>query len=282
VQYDKSSKWLIQHHGDSVLRLAGIDGIESWTPLQAEVVHPRKLPDGLLEVRFRGRAELDLFLLEISAYPKKELAEQLTRGALLVLLDRGQPPEVICLVLHPRGRVRVPRRLVLQSPRQNTRIGVSWRVVDLWKLPADRLLALDDVGVVPWVPLTMFRGRPEPVFHRCRGIIDRSAPPDEHESLLAVARIFASLRYNDPGILRIFGGHEAMIEFPAVREVVAEKLHESIRRLLQVRFGHSPDDIDADLQTIDDDEKLIELVASAGGAADLDEFRRELLRMHVR
>jgi hypothetical protein len=48
--YDKSGKWLIQHHGDSILRLAGVRDIESWTPLQAEPVLARRLPDGLTEV----------------------------------------------------------------------------------------------------------------------------------------------------------------------------------------------------------------------------------------
>jgi hypothetical protein len=33
--YDRSSKWLIQHHGDSILRLAGLTGLVSWKPLQA-------------------------------------------------------------------------------------------------------------------------------------------------------------------------------------------------------------------------------------------------------
>ncbi len=28
-EYDKSGKWLIQHHGDSILRLAGVDDIET-------------------------------------------------------------------------------------------------------------------------------------------------------------------------------------------------------------------------------------------------------------
>jgi hypothetical protein len=36
-KYDKSSKWLIQHHGDSILRMAGFREIESWKPLQAEL-----------------------------------------------------------------------------------------------------------------------------------------------------------------------------------------------------------------------------------------------------
>jgi hypothetical protein len=54
--YDKSSKWLIQHHGDSILRLAGIRDIESWKPLQAELVQPRQLPDGLIEAQLRGQS----------------------------------------------------------------------------------------------------------------------------------------------------------------------------------------------------------------------------------
>ncbi len=48
--YDKSSKWLIQHHGDSMLWLAEVKNIRAWRPAQAKLVQPRRLPDGLLEV----------------------------------------------------------------------------------------------------------------------------------------------------------------------------------------------------------------------------------------
>jgi len=30
--YDKSTKWLIQHDGDAILRLAGVRAIAAWTP----------------------------------------------------------------------------------------------------------------------------------------------------------------------------------------------------------------------------------------------------------
>ena len=40
--YDKSSKWLIQHHGDSMLRLAKVERIAAWRPAQAEVVQPTR------------------------------------------------------------------------------------------------------------------------------------------------------------------------------------------------------------------------------------------------
>jgi len=44
--YDKSSKWLVQHHGDSMLWLARVRNVRAWRPAPAEVVQPRRLPMG--------------------------------------------------------------------------------------------------------------------------------------------------------------------------------------------------------------------------------------------
>src|SRR6516164_4041808 len=103
-KYDKSSKWLIQHHGDSILRMAGVHDIAAWTPLQAEPVQPRRLPDGLLQVRRRARPTPRLFVLEISTYPYARLAKQAAEDALLVYLERGTVPGVVALILHPKGK----------------------------------------------------------------------------------------------------------------------------------------------------------------------------------
>ena len=107
--YDKSSKWLIQHHGDSMLRLAKVERIAAWRPAQAEVVQPRQLPDGLLEVRLEGEPQDDLFLIEVATYPERRVADQLTGDLMLAYLDRGQLPEAVTLVLRPKGKYRVPR-----------------------------------------------------------------------------------------------------------------------------------------------------------------------------
>ena len=61
-QYDKSSKWLIQHYGDSILRLAGVRDFLTWRPLAAELVRatPRVqfvLNHGGLHIPF-GQADL--------------------------------------------------------------------------------------------------------------------------------------------------------------------------------------------------------------------------------
>jgi hypothetical protein len=46
---DRSAKWLLEHHGDSVLRLGGVRGFTAWRSVRPELTHPRQLPDGLTE-----------------------------------------------------------------------------------------------------------------------------------------------------------------------------------------------------------------------------------------
>jgi hypothetical protein len=120
---------LIQHHGDSILRLAGLTNVSFWRPLQAEVVQPRRLPDGLLEVRLAGETEADLFLLELATYPDRRVAEQIVRDTMLVYLDRGVLPETLVVVLCPKGNARVEEEVELRSPRGWTRNLTGIRVV---------------------------------------------------------------------------------------------------------------------------------------------------------
>ena len=77
-RYDRSSKGIIQHHGRQILRLAGVRDVVSCRALQAEVVQPRQLPDGLLEVQLAGKNTADLHLVEISTY--REAAYSSTIG----------------------------------------------------------------------------------------------------------------------------------------------------------------------------------------------------------
>src|SRR6266404_4953881 len=114
-EFDRGGKWLIQHHGDSILRLARVPEIFTWRPLQAEVVQPRQLPDGLLEVQFKGLADPALFILELATYPEPRLSEQVTRALMLTYLDRRALPEIVTVILHPRGSYRSPGALELKS-----------------------------------------------------------------------------------------------------------------------------------------------------------------------
>ena len=295
-EYDKSSKWLIQHHGDSILRLAGVEGIEAWRPLQAEVVQPRQLPDGLIETRLRGKADLDLFVLEIATYPEARLNEQVVRDMMLVFLDRGVIPDVIVLVLHPKGNLQAADSLEQTSPGGMTRRQVHWKVIPLWTVPAEELLKAQDVGLIPWVPLTMFEGPPEPIFEKCLARINAEAAPEERENLLAVTQVLASLRYNEARLFQLLGGRDAMIESPLLQELKTEWTREAAQKawreaaqmteretrrrtiveFLVARFGTESEGVSAQLETIDDDIRLKQLVKLAATCPDLESFRNHL------
>lgn len=160
-EYDKSSKWLIQHHGDSILRMAGVNDIESWTPLQAELVQPRQLPDGVLSVVERGQPGPDVYILEIASFPDARVPSQAIRDAVLGFLERNILPEVVVLFLHAKGNVPAADSIEVRSRKGLTTLKLSWRAVKLWELPAQDLLATGDVGLVPWAPLAKHSEAPE-------------------------------------------------------------------------------------------------------------------------
>src|SRR6266851_7743359 len=138
--YDRSSKWLIEHHGDAILRLGGVENIRSWRAVHAELVQPKQIPDGLLEGRLADRAEPSLFVVEISTYPRQSNYEQALRDALIVYLGRGKLPELLTVILRPESNKRVSGTHEVASAEGWTRLRLKWRVVKLWTVPAQQLL----------------------------------------------------------------------------------------------------------------------------------------------
>jgi hypothetical protein len=273
-EYDKSSKWLIQHHGDSILRLAGLRDIVSWKALQAELVQSRRLPDGLLEVRTH-EDEPDHYVLEIATYPEARVVKQVARDTALVFLDRDIIPEVLVLFLRPRGNVDAVGGAAMRSRRGWTNWPLSWKVVKLWELNGAELLAAGEIGLVPWVPLTLFDDPPESIVRQCRDRIDRDASPNEHENLLAVTQLLARLRYNNETLFQILGGPKAMIESPLLQELKAEWERENIAKVLEARFGVAGQVLGSDLNVIDED-RLDDLLKLAATCRSLASFRKKL------
>jgi hypothetical protein len=292
--YDKSSKWLIQHHGDSILRLAGIEKIAAWRPAQAEVVQPRQMPDGLLEVRLESEDRDDLFLLEVATFPERRVTKQLMRDLMLVYLDRGELPEAVTLVLRPKGKYQIPRACKLRSRRGLSSCRLKWHVVELWTVPAEDLLRAGDIGLIPWIPLTRFLDPPELMMERCRAEIETAAPASEKANLLAVTQVLAFLRYNSIELLQVLGGEKVMLEIPfleqivrersreatreAARKAVCETAHSYIAEFLEARFGEIPGDLLEAIESVVDETQLKALVRSAGACPDLAAFRQAIPR----
>ena len=282
--YDRSSKWLIQHYGKSLLRLAGFETIEEWRAVQAEVVQPTQLPDGLIEARLAGQETPAPFVVEIATYPETRTYRQLARDGFLVYLDRDELPEILVVLLHPRGDLRVTDSFEINSKLKLTKVSLQWRVVELWNLDAEELLATNDPGLMPWVSLTKFDGPPEPVLKRCRRIIDERARAEERANLLAVSQVLAKLRFDDDLLLKVFGGKQAMIESPLIKELTdeaeakgrAEGRQEDILDILEGRFGAVPEDLAEAVRALDDEKRLREAITVAVQCQDLEAFRVHL------
>jgi predicted transposase YdaD len=195
---------------------------------------------------------------------------------MMVLLDRGVLPDVITLVLHPKGELRIREEWQITSRTGGTRLSGQSTVVELWTRSAADLLAMNDVGVIPLVPLAETTESPETIVRQCRERIDRQARPEERENLLAVTQVMTRLRYNDPGLLTILGGRQAMIESPLLQEFANERVQNTILSTLRRKFGAVPAEVESRIRGIQDPQRLDDLNFQVAVSPDLDTFQAHL------
>jgi hypothetical protein len=278
--FDPSEKWMLEEHGASLLYLAGARSVVSCKALKAEVVQPRKLPDGLLEVRYAGVKEPGLVLVEMATYPEKRVVKQMQDGITLVRQTRGGLPEALVLCMSPRGTYRVPGHATETSRQGWTSQTLSWKVVEMWTFSAEELLAVPDVGVVPLVTLARYDGPPEVLLQRCRDRIERDGGK-EKENLLAVSQVFAQIHFNQPKWLGILGGNKMMSQSPLIQELRAESRQEertaAILDVLMERFHNVTPTITAGLEQVKEKDKLVWLTRHAAVCESLRQFEETLL-----
>jgi hypothetical protein len=262
-----------------------------------------KLPDGLLEVLLAKSRAPDVFILEITAYADRQVFAQVQRDVALVYAQRKIVPEVLVIVLRPKGQVEIGPSHALTSRLGWTRWETSWRVVQLWEVPEEELWTLDDPGIIPWIPLSKSDRAPETVVEQCRKRIEQQAPAEERENLLAVTQIFTWLRFKDKQLLQRLGGRKMIAESELVQEIVEELVEEraqkrlaeaeerlreqvgaartegeikAIMTLLEDRFGELPEDLPARLRELQDEAKVTALVRTAARCRDVAAFETEL------
>jgi hypothetical protein len=294
---DRSAKWLIANHGDSILKLAGLTGFTSWRAVETETVAPRRLPDGLLEVQFADSDKPTLVLIEIETYPDRTADRQVFDDLMLIALERRVIPEVVSVVLRPKGNVQLAGGVERASPRGTTQLTGAWPVVRLWDLSDEELLQFNDVGLVPWLPLTQTARKPEEVLDVCWDRIAAVPDATKRESLLSVTVILASLVF-DGALLRSFFGGRDVVEFPIIeeaKEMVRKKVEaetrvkveaettlrlsrEDVLFALDIRFGPVPPDVASRVNELTDLARLKSLHRAAIVCPGLDDFRAELDR----
>jgi hypothetical protein len=278
---DRSCQWLLDRHPAALLQVAG-ERVHACRALRTVLTAPKRIPDGLLEVKTTPDAEPEDFLVEIAAYPDDRVADQVLGDLCLAHLLRERPPEVLVLVLLARGSAACPASGRRASRRGRTTLGATWHVVELWNVPARPLLTGGDVGLVPLVPLMQLDQPPEVIARECKDRIDQLAPPRDKATLLAVTHILAEARFHDALIRSILGGKQNMIESPTFQEIVdefvAKRGQNDILRILEKRFGPVPSEVNAAVRLVTQEAALNALLDTALDAADLAAFRSHLPR----
>jgi hypothetical protein len=118
------------------------------------------------------------------------------------------------------------------------------------------------------------------VLQRCRERIDQQARPDERANLLAVTQVLSRLRYNDPQLLTILGGSQAMIESPLIQELLEQRSkqvrNEAVLLILTERFGPVSERVASAVKSIQNNTELEALIRFAAVCSDVDAFLQRL------
>ncbi|HEY7424689.1 MAG TPA: hypothetical protein VH682_10715 [Gemmataceae bacterium] len=276
-RFDIGSKWLLHKQGKGVLFVGGFKNVQRIETMPGEIVQNRKYPDGLLQVYLRGQRKPHHVLIEIATYSEERALQQALDDLTLSYQTLGHLPELLMMVLHPKGQFRIRGRHEVRSKLGLSRLEVEWKVVELWTLPATEFLTQGDVVTTPWVPLMEFTGPPETLLERCAEKIEREAHPKDRADLLVVSQVMAGLRFPDPALLQLLGGREPMIESPLLKKWLGERMQKAILALLKARFGSVPRDVRRLLGEVLDEDKLTSLNVLAAQCPDMEAFRQTLL-----
>jgi hypothetical protein len=276
-RYDISSHWLLHNQGKGALLVGGLQGVRRIEPMPGEIAQSRKYPDGLLRVYLAGQRAPCHVLVEVATFSEERALKQALDDLALAYSALGHLPELLMLVLRPKGSFRISGKHEVRSKLGLSSLGAGWKPVEVWTLSANEFLSGGEVGVAPWVPLMHFDGPPEALLERCAEKIEREAHPKDRADLLAVSQVLAQLRFPKPELLRLLGGRVPMIESPLLKRMIAETLHKGILALLKARFGTVPREVTRLLQEVLDEERLTKLIVLAGQCPDLQAFREALL-----
>lgn len=276
-RFDIGSKWLLQNQGKGALLVGGFTDVQRIESMPGEIVQNRKYPDGLLRVYFTGERNPHHVLVEVATYSEKRALRQALDDLTLSYQTLGHLPELLMLVLRPKGRFRIAGRHEVRSKRRLSRLEAEWKVIELWNLPATEFLSAADVGVTPWVPLMAFDGPPEALLQRCAEKIERESHPKDRADLLTVSQVLGELKFSFPLLGEIFGGSQIMFESQLLKRAIAQRLQEAILNILKDRFDAIPQTVTEPLRGILDETKLFQLHLLAAQCPDLEAFREALL-----
>src|SRR5690349_1572069 len=114
-RYAIGSKWLLQNQGKAVLLVGGLANVRRAEPMPSEVLQSRRCPDGLLQALLGDDPRPHHVLIEIATYPERRALLQALDDLTLAYAALGHLPELLMLVLRPKGKFRIEGKHTIQS-----------------------------------------------------------------------------------------------------------------------------------------------------------------------
>jgi hypothetical protein len=158
-------------------------------------------------------------------------------------------------------------------------------VIELWTVPAQTLLEIGDVGLLPLLPLTRSRQTPETLVQQCKEHIEQEASPQDRPTLLTVTAIMAGMRsYHAEHWLALLGGKNVVVEHSSVYQYwLAEHIRTTrqadIVSFLEARFGPVPEEVAAHVRTVTDLDKLEQGIRLAAQSASIKAFHKRFAKL---
>lgn len=174
-----------------------------------------------------------------------------------------------------------------------------FRLLPLWRVPAQDVVAQRLVGLYPLLPLMQPQGRAEPaaVLAQCQELILEQVPPGEARADAYVALgVFGGLVWPVDLVMQILRRRALMMESAVYRHILdegrevgrqqglqeglqqgqVERLHKDLLQVLEVRFGVVPADLAERVQEFRDLEELEGLLKRALLVASVEAFAQGL------
>jgi hypothetical protein len=156
-------------------------------------------------------------------------------------------------------------------------------VLELSSISDAELLALNEVALVPLLPLTSSQQKPQTLLEQCKARIEQHARPEERATLLTITAIFATMRYpRAEEWLTMLGGKTMLSQSPLYQKWMDENTcatrQDAIIRILKARFDEAPEELAAQIRTVSDLEQLERGIDHAALCISLKDFRKRLAK----
>lgn len=283
MEYDIAAKVVLEHAKETLLRwFAGLEPeqVELLEALPQETVSLRR-SDFPLWVRTQDDQE-HIVLLEFQTRWERDVPLRLAEYAIRFRLKYALPVQSIVVVFRRSGNI--------PEVYEDATLRYRYGVVRLWEASAEEVLAGEEWGLYPFIPL--MAGEEGTVFDAAERLYTSELARREKADLLTALTIFAGFR-SDSLVQRLLRERRDIMSESIAYEIIKREGHqeghqegrqegmleearEMVLRAVSVRFRVIPADVEQQVKAIPSRATLGSLLEQVIRSTNLTEFRDAL------